>query len=64
MNSLELEMKNKGVSRNMMSEETQISLPTLRKYLKDPTKFPVGKARRISRMLDVDEAYGFSVLFV
>jgi len=63
-NKLTSEMSNKGLSRNQLSKMTDISLPTLRKYLNDPTLFSVKQAREINKILEVSDDYGFRNMFV
>ena len=63
-NGLTAEMECKGLSRNKLSEMTDISLPTLRKYLNEPTLFSVKQAKKINKILEVSDEYGFKSLFV
>jgi transcriptional regulator with XRE-family HTH domain len=63
-NELTAEMQLKGMSRNKLSKMTDISLPTLRKYLNEPTLFSVRQARMINKILDVSDDYGFKSLFI
>jgi transcriptional regulator with XRE-family HTH domain len=63
-NGLTAEMQLKGMSRNKLSKMTDISLPTLRKYLNEPTLFSVRQARMINKILNVSDDYGFKSLFI
>jgi len=63
-NGLTTHMHQKGVSRNQLSKLTNISLPTLRKYLNDPTLFSVKQARNINKILEVSDDYGFRNMFL
>ena len=63
-NGLTAEMQLKGISRNKLSKMTDISLPTLRKYLNEPSLFSVKQARRINKIMNVSDDYGFQKMFV
>lgn len=63
-NGLTAEMDCKGLSRNKLSKMTDISLPTLRKYLNEPTLFSVKQARKINKILEVSDEYGFRKMFI
>ncbi len=63
-NGLTAEMQLKGISRNKLSKMTDISLPTLRKYLNEPSLFSVKQARKINKIMDVSDDYGFKKMFL
>lgn len=63
-NGLTAEMQLKGISRNKLSKMTDISLPTLRKYLNEPSLFSVKQARKINKIMNVSDDYGFQKMFV
>lgn len=63
-NRLTSELSKKGISRNELSRLTNTSLPTLRKYLNSPELFPIYKAKKIMKALEVNNEYGFKKLFI
>lgn len=63
-NGLTAEMQLKGISRNKLSKMTDISLPTLRKYLNEPSLFSVKQARKINKIMNVSDDYGFQKMFL
>ena len=61
--NLKLELKQRKISQQELSEFMSVSRPTISKKLNKPEMFTAQEIRSISELLKVDELWAFTNLF-
>ena len=61
--TLKLELKQRKISQQELSEFMSVSRPTISKKLNKPEMFTAQEIRSISELLKVDELWAFTNLF-
>ena len=61
--TLKLELKQRKISQQELSEFMSVSRPTVSKKLNKPEMFTAQEIRSISELLKVDELWAFTNLF-